>query len=411
MPPRSVNDAQREVLDWLAAGGSQDPLRPEMKLSAAALAARGLVKVRRPGGKWTVELTETGRYYVEHGRYPGEAEKAKRPPAPRPRRAGSPAGPGTPEPSPAPAETREPVIVPQEPQEQVPLRQVVRRPHPAVKELRDRPGRLPMPLHRRCVLVAHSLVSEALARGCTVTPVEARREPDGYRGTYLRYPSQALLLLDAGHATVGIVFSDVTKRRPHEDTKEEAARRAKGQYVWVPRYDYVGDGRLRMHLTDRDRRKTGASWTDGARVKVEERLADVIAAVEAASKRAVRMEQERRRREEEERLRREKAHRVEQLRCGYEVWEQALHAGADAWARYQEMSAFVAEVERAIGEEEHPFVAWARGHLEAIDPHRALPSGDVPTWTHEDRALQGRMNRSRRTCGDALFLRGWDASS
>lgn len=51
MPPRPVNDAQREVLDWLAAGGSQDLLRPEMKLSAAALAARGLVKVRRPGGK------------------------------------------------------------------------------------------------------------------------------------------------------------------------------------------------------------------------------------------------------------------------------------------------------------------------------------------------------------------------
>lgn len=127
MTPRPVNDAQREVLDWLAAGGSQDPPRPEMKLSAAALAARGLVKVRRPGGKWTAELTETGRYYVEHGRYPGEAEKAERPPAPRPRRAGSPARPGTPEPSPAPAETREPVVVPQEPQEQVPLRQVVRR--------------------------------------------------------------------------------------------------------------------------------------------------------------------------------------------------------------------------------------------------------------------------------------------
>ncbi|BDG00041.1 hypothetical protein AoKodu_23410 [Actinomyces oris K20] len=41
--------------------------------------------------------------------------------------------------------------MPQEPQEQVPLRQIVRRPHPAVKELRDRPGRLPMSLRRpRC---------------------------------------------------------------------------------------------------------------------------------------------------------------------------------------------------------------------------------------------------------------------
>ena len=164
MTPRPVNDAQREVLDWLAAGGSQDPPRPEMKLSAAALAARGLVKVRRPGGKWTAELTETGRYYVEHGRYAGEVEQAERPPAPRTRRAGSPARLGTQELSPAPAETREPVVVPQEPQEQVPLRQVVRRPHPVVKELRDRPGRLPMPLRRRCVLVAHSLGRVSLMR-------------------------------------------------------------------------------------------------------------------------------------------------------------------------------------------------------------------------------------------------------
>jgi len=51
MTPRPVNDAQRAVLDWLAAGGSQDPPRSEMKLSAAALAGRGLVKVRaRAGG-------------------------------------------------------------------------------------------------------------------------------------------------------------------------------------------------------------------------------------------------------------------------------------------------------------------------------------------------------------------------
>ena len=133
MASRPVNDAQRAVLDWLAAGGSQDPPRPEMKLSAAALAARGLVKVRRSVGKWTAELTEAGSYYVEHGRYPGEPEKAERPSASRPRRAGRPARPGTPEPSPAPAEVREPVVVPREPQEQVPLRQVVRRPHPAVK--------------------------------------------------------------------------------------------------------------------------------------------------------------------------------------------------------------------------------------------------------------------------------------
>lgn len=390
MTPRPVNDAQRAVLDWLAAGGSQDPPRPEMKLSAAALASRGLVKVRRPGGKWTAELTEAGRYYAEHGRYPGEPNRNERPAASRRRGAASPAKPAASEKPQAPPEAPIPPSAPTQPDAQVPLRQVVRRPHPAVKELRDRPGRLPTPLRRRCVLVAHALVTEALARGWTVTPVQARQESDGYRSTYLRYDSQALLLLDAGHAPVGIVFSEVTKRRPHEDTKEEAGRRAKGQHVWAPTYDYVGDGRLRLHLTDRGGRKTGTSWTDGARVKVEGRLADVLAAVEEASASAVRFEEARRRREEEERLRREEAQRVEQLRRGYEVWEQALHAGADAWARHREMAGFVDEVERVAGEEGRSFVEWARGHLEAVDPRRTLPAGDVPAWTHEERACHGR---------------------
>ena len=83
MSPRPVNDKQRKVLDWLVAGGSQVPPEPQMKLSAAALKSRGLVKVRRPGGRWTAELTEAGRYYVEHGDYP---DSSVRTPAPRQRR-------------------------------------------------------------------------------------------------------------------------------------------------------------------------------------------------------------------------------------------------------------------------------------------------------------------------------------
>lgn len=389
MTPRPVNEAQRAVLDWLAAGGSQDPPRHEMKLSAAALAGRGLVKVRRPGGRWSAELTVVGRYYVEHGRYPGEPEKAERRPVERKRCVRRPDESATSE-KPPPSEPAMQAPAPQEPDKQVPLRQVVRRPHPAVKELRDRPGRLPEPLRRRCVLVAHALVTEALARGWEVTPVEARRESDGYRSTYVRYDSRALFLLDAGHAPVGIVFSEVTKRRPHEDTKEEAARRAKGQHVWAPKYDYVGDGRLRLHLTDREGRKTGTSWTDGSRVTVEDHLAAVLAAVEEASARAVRLAEERRRRQEEERLRREEAARIERLRRGYEVWEVALAAGADAWIRHREMMAFVDEIERTAGEDGRAFVEWARGHLEAVDPRRVLPAGDVPAWTHEERARHGR---------------------
>lgn len=91
MPLRTISDAHRVIFDWLAAGGTQDPPRPEMKLGAAALMGCGLVKIRRRGGKWTADLTEMCSYYVEHGRYLGETEKVERSSALQARRAGRPA--------------------------------------------------------------------------------------------------------------------------------------------------------------------------------------------------------------------------------------------------------------------------------------------------------------------------------
>ncbi|MDK8507657.1 MAG: hypothetical protein QP890_09505 [Corynebacterium amycolatum] len=132
----------------------------------------------------------------------------------------------------------------------------------------------------------------------------------------------------------------------------------------------------------------------------------MIAAVEAANERAVRMERERRR-EEGERLRREETQRVERLRSGYEVWEQALHAGADAWARYHEMSALVGEVERAIGKEGHPFV---RAPEYGRPAPSAAPSSCLRAGTRREHGT-ACMNRSRRTAGGALRLREPNSSA
>ena len=216
MAQRPINDAQSKVLHWLAAGGSQDPPTPAMKLSASTLQARGLVRVRRRRGKWTAELTDAGLYFVQHGTYTPKPEPTAR--APRAPRAETP----EPEPVPsAPAPVTDAQATPPpagELIEEVPLRQVILRPHPAIKELRDRPRRLPKFAQRRCLLIAHALVTEALARGWSVTPItgEARLDYGGARS--MHYNKQSLLLIDAGHAPIGLVFDEVTKRRPHEDT-------------------------------------------------------------------------------------------------------------------------------------------------------------------------------------------------
>lgn len=71
---KPINDAQREALAWLAAGGTTSPPDPLMKLSVVALQNRGLAEIRRVRGIWSGSLTDDGRYFVEHGCYPPQPD-------------------------------------------------------------------------------------------------------------------------------------------------------------------------------------------------------------------------------------------------------------------------------------------------------------------------------------------------
>lgn len=69
--PISLTSRQREVLRWIADGCPEREWPDEThKLSARALAARGLVDVRRRKKVWTATITDDGRYFVAHGRLP-----------------------------------------------------------------------------------------------------------------------------------------------------------------------------------------------------------------------------------------------------------------------------------------------------------------------------------------------------
>ncbi|NHB84895.1 hypothetical protein G7085_10550 [Tessaracoccus sp. HDW20] len=285
--------------------------------------------------------------------------------------------------------------VAEEPAAEIPLRQVVRRPHPAVKEIRDRPGRLPKFARRRCVLIVHSLVTEALARGWTITPVLGTTHQDRWSGKTIGYDTQALLLIDAGHAPIGLVFDEVTKREPHQDTPKEAADRAAGKYVHPPAYDYLGTGRLRLHLTENNR-KTDIKFVDGVRKTVEHQLVDILNVIEDATKRALHLAEQQRIREEEEEARRREAHRIGKLRDEYEKWECQLHERTDAWARHRGLTEFLDEVPVGTDGQSGEFVEWARGLLGATDPRRNFPRGrrrSGPTRSGSGGAGQSR-NRS-----------------
>jgi excisionase family DNA binding protein len=65
-----LNERQLEILQWVADGYPADRYEGDLhKHTARALENRRLVRVARKGGVWTAELTDEGRFYLDHGRY------------------------------------------------------------------------------------------------------------------------------------------------------------------------------------------------------------------------------------------------------------------------------------------------------------------------------------------------------
>lgn len=71
-----LNPGQLEILAWVRDGAPEDvydDFRP--RIIARALHNRGLVTVTGRGKSWSVALADDGRYYLENGEYPVEADR------------------------------------------------------------------------------------------------------------------------------------------------------------------------------------------------------------------------------------------------------------------------------------------------------------------------------------------------
>ncbi len=67
-----LNDTQVAVLKWIADGCSEGVMHGfSYKTTAKALQDRRLVSVSRKRGAWQAQITEAGRFYLQHGRHPG----------------------------------------------------------------------------------------------------------------------------------------------------------------------------------------------------------------------------------------------------------------------------------------------------------------------------------------------------
>ncbi|UJV41667.1 PE-PGRS family protein [Streptomyces sp. AMCC400023] len=78
-PWSPLNDRQLGLLTRI--GDGTDPVTsdsPELALTARALKERRLITMPRQGAKWRAEITDAGRFYLEHGHHPDRPEPAQR---------------------------------------------------------------------------------------------------------------------------------------------------------------------------------------------------------------------------------------------------------------------------------------------------------------------------------------------
>lgn len=72
-----LNDRQLTLLTRIGEG--TDPVTsesPELAITARALKGRGLITMPKHGGRWQAEITDAGRFYLEHGHHPDLPERA-----------------------------------------------------------------------------------------------------------------------------------------------------------------------------------------------------------------------------------------------------------------------------------------------------------------------------------------------
>jgi hypothetical protein len=398
----TVNARQIDVLRWIAAGsrpGTVPTVGSSYKATAYALQNRGLVSVVRKRGQWRAEVTERGRYFLEHGFYP--PKRATRNPTP----SGSFTHNGPREDAPVLAATTDEAAVAlaeviQDPGRfsgvaELPIVAQIRRPHPAIRELLDHPNRIDLPagIRRRAHLISHTLVGEAVRRGWKVIPVHSEMRDRWPSGQERSWPSPDLLRIDAGEQELGIRFRVKTARSVHAETVEEARRRNRGEHVYTPGYDYAPTDTLRLALYHGAHQLS--SWDDKARTPVESSLLAVLDAIEASTQSVrARRENERRRWEEEQRQRKEEQRQQQRVEH-YDAWRDVLVNLQTRLDTHAALTAIVNNLEahefddggdapsRAVAEQ---FVTWARQHLEESHPYSELnvPVGDSPDMTYTE---------------------------
>ncbi|WP_284982448.1 hypothetical protein [Arthrobacter sp. efr-133-TYG-118] len=396
----SLNDAQLLVLQWVAEGGDlENPPNDTFKTSAVALDSRGLVALDKRRGRWSIAITDTGTFYLEHGHHPkAEASTPKEPARQKPERKGRFVKEVTTDVN---SDQNAEPETPAKPErivkdETIPMPDQVRRPHKALREIIDHKARLDVQTgqRQRALLILHALAQEATRRGWDVIATPSTFEVDQWTGRRARvYPGPDLLSIDAGDAPAAIRLKMQQKRVAHVPTEKELADKARNNWQSYPKYDYVPTERMRLEI--RASSYEVLTLDDTVATRIEDKLLRAIEKVEQMSVDA-RKAAERRRQMDIERL--EEQRRAQELRnraARYGSWLKTLEQLRDEFVRHRELAEVVAGLREAVEQRgtKHEYaeilgeyLEWSKTHLEESDPFRRilLPQGERPDLSFDE---------------------------
>lgn len=239
------------------------------------------------------------------------------------------------------------------------------KPHPVIAEMRARRvfSGWTKDASRRAYLVLQALAVTAAENGHGVAA----------------HPKGGLLLTIDGQK-IPVLINEPQNRSPRVLTKDEEQRKARGEYMFGPSYDYEPSGRLRIRV-DYDEftePKPNASGRGGWRL--EDRLDRVYAACLAEA--AKQSERQRERETAAERRRQQYEIDKANARVAYVEMKRAevLADQVDRWVRCGQIRGYIAALKERVAATDPgdvtsagEWIAWAEAHAQDLDPLTEVP--------------------------------------